>query len=65
MMVKMEKIFYHENNETHIATGEVIAEDSNFITVIDRYEGKIKIGKSFIIKIKDVIDDGNKEQYNN
>jgi len=58
MMEKMAKIFYHENNETHIATGEIVAEDSNFITIIDRYDGKLRIGKPFVIKIKDVIDDG-------
>jgi hypothetical protein len=59
-MVMMErlKIFYSENNETHIARGNIISEDEHFFVINDRYDGEIKIGKNFIIKIKkDVIDD--------
>lgn len=52
-MVMMVKLFYLENNETHIATGEILFEDDNFITINDRYDGKIRIGKKFVIKIKD------------
>lgn len=59
MMVETKKVFYLENNETHIATGEILSEDDNFITINDRYDGEIRIGKKFIIKIKDVMDDGN------
>ena len=59
-MVMMAKLFYLENNETHIATGVIISEDSDFITIKDRYDGVLRIGKKFIIKIKDVIDDGHK-----
>ena len=57
-MIK-KKIFYFENNETHIATGEILTEDADFLVVQDRIDGVIKLGKKFIIKIKDVIDDGN------
>jgi hypothetical protein len=60
----MKKIFYDENNETHIATGNIINEDDLFITINDRIDGELKIGKKYIIKIKDVIDDGrNKVRY--
>ena len=52
----MVKIFYLENNETHIATGEILSEDDNFITIQDRYDGKISIGKKFVIKMKDVME---------
>jgi hypothetical protein len=56
--MKCQKIFYDENKETHIATGNVISEDELFITINDKFDGIIKIGKKFIIKMKDVIDDG-------
>ena len=46
------KIFYEDNNKTHIATGEKISEDDLFIEINDKFEGKIKIGKKFIIKIR-------------
>ena len=58
MVMMVIKIFYLENKETHIATGEILEEDATFITIEDRYDGKLRIGKSFIIKIKDVMSDG-------
>ena len=48
----IQKVFYSVNNQEFIATGEILSEDNDFITIDDRYEGKVRIGKKFIIKIK-------------
>jgi len=60
VLMEMIKVFYSENNETHIATGTVISEDHHFLVINDRFDGEIKIGKNYIIKIRqmDVNDDG-------
>lgn len=54
------KIFYEDSGETHVATGNIISEDDFFIEINDRFEGKISIGKRYIIKRKkDGVVDGN------
>lgn len=58
--MKIHKIFYLENKETHVATGAILSEDSDFISIHDRFEGELRIGKKFITKIKEVLDDGHK-----
>ena len=46
------RIFYRIKNQDLIATGEILEEDEKFIHINDRYEGEIRIGKNFIIKIR-------------
>jgi hypothetical protein len=46
------RIFYEQNGKEFIATGKIISEDDKFITIDDRYEGQIKIGKNYIVKIR-------------
>jgi hypothetical protein len=40
------------NNQDFIATGEIVSEDDSFIIIQDRFEGMIRIGKKFIMKIR-------------
>jgi len=56
-LLMVTKIFYKENNELHIATGNILKEDDCFVTIDDRFDGIIRLGKNYIVKIKDVIDD--------
>ena len=53
-MVKIKKIFYEKNGNTFVATGVLLSEDEHFITINDRFEGEVSIGKRYIMQILDV-----------
>lgn len=48
------KIVYNDDGRTFIATGEIISEDDSFLVVNDQFEGEMRIGKRFIVKITKV-----------
>ena len=58
---RMIQISYEENDKTFLATGELISEDDLFVVVNDKYDGITRIGKRFIIKMKEIKDEGIKK----
>jgi len=59
---KFYKIIYKDDSYTKICRGKLISEDDNLLCIEDIKDGKIWIGKSFIISIKEFGDrNGNQE----
>jgi hypothetical protein len=52
MSSQTKKIIYQDNNRDVAITGEIIAEDDHFLTVLGEYGREYRIGKRFVVCIK-------------